>query len=181
MSSDLASGIGILVSQTLVVRRASTRDASVTERWRCELPRGVCRGSFPAGAPAAPAGVSPAGRPRRRREEAAADRAIGTTGRGIGPAYEDKVARRGLRLGDLTDRQKFADSLREVLEYHNHALVHYYGAEALDFDVVLATAYEEGEQLLPMMADVTSRLHDCLLYTSPSPRDLSTSRMPSSA
>ena len=70
------------------------------------------------------------------------------------------MARRGLRLGDLRDRQKFADSLREVLEFHNHALVHYYGAEALDFDDVLATAYEEGEHLLPMMADVTSLLHE---------------------
>ena len=83
------------------------------------------------------------------REARRGEKKIGTTGRGIGPAYEDKVARRGLRLGDLRDRQKFADSLREVLEYHNHALVHYYGAEALDFDDVLATAYEEGEQLLP--------------------------------
>ena len=94
------------------------------------------------------------------REARRGEKKIGTTGRGIGPAYEDKVARRGLRLGDLRDRQKFTDSLREVLEYHNHALVHYYGAEALDFDDVLATAYEEGEQLLPMMADVTSRLHE---------------------
>ncbi|MAS21908.1 MAG: adenylosuccinate synthase [SAR116 cluster bacterium] len=84
---------------------------------------------------------------------------IGTTGRGIGPAYEDKVARRGLRLGDLKEPAKFADAMREVLEYHNHALVHYYGAEALDFEEVLATTLEEGQQLLPMMADVTSRLH----------------------
>ncbi len=93
------------------------------------------------------------------REARRGEKKIGTTGRGIGPAYEDKVARRGLRLGDLRDRQKFADSLQELLEYHNHALVHYYGAEALDFDNVLAAAYAEGEQLLPMMADVTSRLH----------------------
>ena len=85
---------------------------------------------------------------------------IGTTGRGIGPAYEDKVARRGLRLGDLKEPAKFADAMREVLEYHNHALVHYYGAEALDFEEVLATTLEEGQQLLPMMADVTSRLHE---------------------
>ena len=94
------------------------------------------------------------------REARRGKKKIGTTGRGIGPAYEDKVARRGLRLGDLRDCRKFADSLKEVLEYHNHALVHYYGAEALDFEDVLATAYEEGEQLLPMMADVTSRLHE---------------------
>ena len=94
------------------------------------------------------------------REARRGKKKIGTTGRGIGPAYEDKIARRGLRLGDLKDRQKFSDSLREVLEYHNHALVHYYGAEALNFDEVLATVLAEGEQLLPMMADVTSRLHE---------------------
>lgn len=93
------------------------------------------------------------------RERKRGEKKIGTTGRGIGPAYEDKVARRGLRLGDLRQPQKFADTLREVLEYHNHALVHYYGAEPLDFDVVLAEAIQEGEQLLPMMADVTSTLH----------------------
>ena len=94
------------------------------------------------------------------REARRGEKKIGTTGLGIGPAYEDKVARRGLRLGDLRDRQMFANALREVLEYHNHVLVHYYGAEALDFEVILATAHEEGAQLLPMMADVTSRLHE---------------------
>ena len=94
------------------------------------------------------------------REAKRGKKKIGTTGRGIGPAYEDKVARRGLRLGDLRDRKRFTDTLREVLDYHNHSLVHYYGAEALDFDEVLATALEEFEQLLPMMADVTTRLHE---------------------
>ena len=94
------------------------------------------------------------------REERRGKKKIGTTGRGIGPAYEDKVARRGLRLGDLRDRQKFADTLREVLDYHNQALVHYYGAEPLEFDDVLATSLAECKQLLPMMADVTSRLHE---------------------
>ena len=94
------------------------------------------------------------------REAKRGTKKIGTTGRGIGPAYEDKVARRGLRLGDLRDRKRFTDTLREVLDYHNHSLVHYYGAEALDFDEVLATALEEFEQLLPMMADVTTRLHE---------------------
>lgn len=56
------------------------------------------------------------------REVARGKAAIGTTGRGIGPAYEDKVARRGLRLGDLFDRSRFADKLREVMEYHNFML-----------------------------------------------------------
>ncbi len=94
------------------------------------------------------------------REARRGDRKIGTTGRGIGPAYEDKVARRGLRLGDLRDPKRFAEKLEEVLDYHNHALVHYYHQEALEFDAVLAQALSEGEQLLPMMADVTSILHE---------------------
>ncbi len=85
---------------------------------------------------------------------------IGTTGRGIGPAYEDKVARRGLRLGDLRSPTRFEETLREVLDYHNHVLVEYYGKTALDLHHVMATAFKEGEQLLPMLADVTSRLHD---------------------
>ena len=71
------------------------------------------------------------------REAKRGNEKIGTTGRGIGPAYEDKVARRGLRLGDLQDEQRFARKLREVMEYHNFALQHYYKVEALDFDQVL--------------------------------------------
>ena len=94
------------------------------------------------------------------RERRRGEKKIGTTGRGIGPAYEDKVARRGLRLGDLSDPQRFADILREVLDYHNHALIHYYQADPLDFDEVLDQARREGEQLLPMMGDVTGRLHE---------------------
>ena len=94
------------------------------------------------------------------RERRRGEKKIGTTGRGIGPAYEDKVARRGLRLGDLSDPQRFADILREVLDYHNHALIHYYQADPLDFDDVLDQSRREGEQLLPMMGDVTGRLHE---------------------
>lgn len=93
------------------------------------------------------------------RELRRGDRKIGTTGRGIGPAYEDKVARRGLRLGDLRDPQRFADTLAEVLDYHNHSLVHYYHQPALELSAVLDQALSEGEQLLPMMADVTTILH----------------------
>jgi adenylosuccinate synthase len=85
---------------------------------------------------------------------------IGTTGRGIGPAYEDKVARRGLRLGDLQDRQRFARKLKEVMEYHNFALQHYYQTEPLDYEAVLADALARGQKLLPMMADVTALLHE---------------------
>jgi adenylosuccinate synthase len=93
------------------------------------------------------------------REARRGEGKIGTTGRGIGPAYEDKVARRGLRLGDLQDAARFERKLREVMEYHNFQLTHYYGADALDVDEVLQSTLEMGEQLLPMMADVTAMLH----------------------
>ena len=84
---------------------------------------------------------------------------IGTTGRGIGPAYEDKVARRGLRLADLQDAARFERKLREVMEYHNFQLQHYYGTSTLTVDRVLADTLAMGELLLPMMADVTAHLH----------------------
>ncbi|MDP5072031.1 MAG: adenylosuccinate synthase, partial [Congregibacter sp.] len=84
---------------------------------------------------------------------------IGTTGRGIGPAYEDKAARRGLRLGDLQDPVRFERKLRDVMEYHNFQLEHYYKVATVDVDEVLQSVLTMGEQLLPMMADVTSMLH----------------------
>ncbi|GAB5415132.1 MAG: adenylosuccinate synthase [Congregibacter sp.] len=85
---------------------------------------------------------------------------IGTTGRGIGPAYEDKVARRGLRLGDLASPARFERKLREVVEYHNFQLREYYRADEVDVEEVLTSSLEMGEQLMPMMADVTAMLHD---------------------
>ncbi len=84
---------------------------------------------------------------------------IGTTGRGIGPAYEDKVARRGLRLGDLFDEQSFAEKLKEVMEYHNFSLTQYYQVEALDYEKVLADALAWGEELKPLVEDITNTLH----------------------
>jgi adenylosuccinate synthase len=84
---------------------------------------------------------------------------IGTTGRGIGPAYEDKVARRGLRLGDLFDEQSFAEKLKEVMEYHNFSLVNYYQVDALDYDQVLADALAWGKELKPLVDDITDTLH----------------------
>ena len=94
------------------------------------------------------------------RELARGKQKIGTTGRGIGPAYEDKVARRGLRLGDLLNEEKFAEKLKEVLEYHNFVLTNYYKVDALDFATVLAETLEMAKQLTPMMADVTCMLHE---------------------
>lgn len=94
------------------------------------------------------------------REAARGEAKIGTTGRGIGPAYEDKVARRGLRLSDLANMQRFATKLKDILDYHNFALTQYYGANAIDFDETLACAEQWADILLPMMADVTGLLHE---------------------
>ena len=94
------------------------------------------------------------------REARRGENKIGTTGRGIGPCYEDKAARRALRLGDLRDPARFASALEEVLDYHNHVLAHYYGVDTLEFSAVLDEALAHGERLLPMMADVISLLHE---------------------
>jgi len=94
------------------------------------------------------------------RELARGEAKIGTTGRGIGPAYEDKVARRGLRLADLMDKERFAIKLKEVVEYHNFQLEHYYKVEPVDYQTVLDEALAMGEQIAPMVADVTAMLHD---------------------
>jgi len=94
------------------------------------------------------------------REAARGNAKIGTTGRGIGPAYEDKVARRGLRLSDLANIERFAEKLKEVMDYHNFALTEYYKADPVDFDQTLALVKEWAQVLLPMKADVTKILHD---------------------
>ncbi len=88
------------------------------------------------------------------REVARGKQAIGTTGRGIGPAYEDKVSRRGLRLGDLFHRERFASKLGEVLDYHNFMLQNYYKVEPVDFQKVLDEALAMQEMLEPLIDDV---------------------------
>jgi adenylosuccinate synthase len=88
--------------------------------------------------------------------------AIGTTKNGIGPAYEDKVARRGLRAGDLFDETSFAEKLSEVMEYHNFSLVNYYNSKAIDFNEVLDKALQDGEVIKPMIIDTTSHIHNML-------------------
>ncbi|MEH6357732.1 MAG: adenylosuccinate synthase [Pseudomonadales bacterium] len=93
------------------------------------------------------------------RERARGDAKIGTTGRGIGPAYEDKVARRGLRLDDLMNPELFAEKLRDVMEYHNFALTQYYKTDAVDYQTVLDEVLAQAEEIKPMMADVTGILH----------------------
>ena len=92
------------------------------------------------------------------REIARGNKAIGTTGRGIGPAYEDKVSRRGLRVGDLFDKVVFAEKLKEVMEYHNFALVNYYKVEAVSYEEVLEQAMSYADLLTSMVIDVTDTL-----------------------
>ncbi|MGK0416248.1 MAG: adenylosuccinate synthase [Halopseudomonas sp.] len=94
------------------------------------------------------------------REKARGEAKIGTTGRGIGPAYEDKVSRRGLRVADLFHRERFAAKLGEVLDYHNFALQHYYKVDPVDFQKTLDEAMGYAEWLRPLMTDVTARLHE---------------------
>lgn len=85
---------------------------------------------------------------------------IGTTGRGIGPAYEDKVGRRALRVQDLFSPQAFADRLRAILDFHNFVLTQYLGAAAVDFQQTLDTMLGYAARLAPMVADVSRRLYD---------------------
>ncbi|WP_241797694.1 adenylosuccinate synthase, partial [Vibrio cyclitrophicus] len=85
-------------------------------------------------------------------------KAIGTTGRGIGPAYEDKVARRGLRVGDLFDKEAFAEKLKEVMEFHNFQLEHFYKAETVSYEEVLEQAMSYADMLTAMVIDVTDEL-----------------------
>ncbi len=84
---------------------------------------------------------------------------IGTTGRGIGPAYEDKVARRALRVQDLFDPKHFAERLRENVEFHNFMLTQYLGAEAVDYQQILDEMLAYAPRLKPMVADVSAELY----------------------
>jgi adenylosuccinate synthase len=92
------------------------------------------------------------------REKARGKRAIGTTGRGIGPAYEDKVARRAVRLGDVFHRERFAAKLGEVLDYHNFVLQHYFRTDPVDFQRVLDDTLRMAERIKPLVGDVTQAL-----------------------
>ena len=88
------------------------------------------------------------------REKKRGKAAIGTTGRGIGPAYEDKVSRRGLRVADLLDTKRFAARLAEVMEYHNFALKNYFQTDTVDYQQVLDENLKLAERLRPMVADI---------------------------
>ena len=94
------------------------------------------------------------------RENSLGEKKIGTTGRGIGPAYEDKVARRGVRLGDLFYWQQFSSKLAEVMAYHNFILEQYHQVEPVDFQATLDEMREIADELLPLVADVGPLLHE---------------------
>jgi adenylosuccinate synthase len=93
------------------------------------------------------------------REAARGNQAIGTTGRGIGPAYEDKAARRGVRIGDMFHWQGFAAKLAEVMDYQNFVLQNYYKTEPVDFEATLAECQQVAEQIRPLVADIVPILH----------------------
>ena len=84
--------------------------------------------------------------------------AIGTTGRGIGPAYEDKISRRGIRLADLFDVAKFTDKLAGVMEYHNFSLKHYFKCDEVDFQQVLDEILGQRDRLLSLVGDIPDML-----------------------
>ncbi|HWZ64707.1 MAG TPA: adenylosuccinate synthase [Steroidobacteraceae bacterium] len=92
------------------------------------------------------------------RERARGPNAIGTTGRGIGPAYEDKVARRAVRVADLFQRDRFAAKLGEVLDFHNFVLQHYYRVPGVDFQKTLDTQLALAARIAPLITDVTGAL-----------------------
>ncbi|MGQ0835537.1 MAG: adenylosuccinate synthase, partial [Gammaproteobacteria bacterium] len=94
----------------------------------------------------------------RTREHARGANAIGTTGRGIGPAYEDKVARRALRVADLFQRDRFASRLGEVLDFHNFVLQQYYRQPPVDFQKTLDEQLALGERVKPIVADIPREL-----------------------
>jgi adenylosuccinate synthase len=93
------------------------------------------------------------------REAARGKKAIGTTGRGIGPCYEDKVSRRGIRLGEMLDTEHFKERLREVMDYHNFSLEHLFKFDTVDYEAVLDEALGQAEQMRPLIEDVPGTLH----------------------
>ena len=94
------------------------------------------------------------------REASLGNKKIGTTGRGIGPAYEDKIARRTVRVADLYHPERFAEQVRAVMKLHNFVLEKFLGAEPLDPEKVIADTLAYAERLRPMVCDVSETLHE---------------------
>jgi adenylosuccinate synthase len=95
----------------------------------------------------------------RARERASGERKIGTTGRGVGPAYEDKIARRAVRVGDLLNPRHFESRLADLLDYHNFLLEKRLEEAPVDFRRTLDACLAQGERVQPLVADVTAELH----------------------
>lgn len=94
------------------------------------------------------------------REIRSGKKKIGTTGRGIGPAYEDKVARRGIRLAETINEARFGERLKELLEYHNFWLKEYFGVDTVDYQQALDQCLEQAREVRPMIADTVDKLHN---------------------
>jgi adenylosuccinate synthase len=101
------------------------------------------------------------------RESAKGEGKIGTTGRGIGPAYEDKVARRAIRLHDLLAPDRFREKVKEVLDFHNFVLAKYLGAPTISADSVIESTLAMVPRLTPMIADVSNELNQMLSRGEP--------------
>ncbi|RLA06578.1 MAG: adenylosuccinate synthase [Gammaproteobacteria bacterium] len=96
----------------------------------------------------------------KAREIKRGNKAIGTTGRGIGPAYEDKISRRGIKVSDLQDEQHLLEKLKNVMEYHNFSLKNYYKQKECDYNQVLDELLQHKKIIAPMIADVPQILFD---------------------
>ncbi len=94
------------------------------------------------------------------REAHKGSKKLGTTGRGIGPAYEDKAARRGIRLAETLNQKQFGEKLAELLHYHNFWLENYYQADPIDFQQTYDNSLKLSEQVRPMIADTIDILHN---------------------
>jgi adenylosuccinate synthase len=95
------------------------------------------------------------------REHQKGSNKIGTTGRGIGPAYEDKVARRGIRLAETLNEKLFGERLAELMEYHNFLLEKFYQVDGVDYQQAFEASLSQAEQVKPMIADTVEILHSC--------------------
>lgn len=94
------------------------------------------------------------------REEARGEAKIGTTGKGIGPTYEDKVARRAIRVADMLNEKRFIEKLRENIEYHNYVLTNFLKKPGVDYQKTLDDSLKAAAELRPMVGDVSSALYD---------------------
>ncbi len=140
-------GNGVVVSPTaLITELTALEDRGVPARRRLRI------------SPACPLILPSHIALDKAREAARGLAALGTTGRGIGPAYEDKVARRALRVGDLFRRELLASRLGEALDFHNFVLQRYFNVAPVDFQATLDELLAQAETLAPMVADVSELL-----------------------